>query len=461
MALELVPNASPADSDDEVTQLRIAFQSAQQELRSAPFGVLVLLAGDDRRAVEKTMRSLNLWMDPRNLRIVAFDRPTDDERARPRFWRYWRLLPARGALAVFLGGWTMSSVQDRREESLDRRRFERVLEQVEATERMLAVDGMLILKFWFSRDGRKRGRRHRLLAEARAATDSRLAPWHVVEKGRSRARRAAVARAIVAALRARLAGGRADTTAPPRRGTAPGPRASNVLDAVDLSRRYGKDEYSAKLERWRGDLRRVSRRARRRGIGTVLVFEGWDAAGKGGVIRRLSAGLDPPSYRVVPVAAPSSEERAHHYLWRFWRHLPAAGRVTIFDRSWYGRVLVERVEGFADESEWRRAYDEINEFETALAEDGLLLLKFWLHIDPEEQLRRFRERKEVPYKNYKITEEDWRNRERWDDYRAAVHDMVVRTSRDEAPWVIVPANDKRWARVRVIRTVCRRLRRRL
>jgi polyphosphate kinase 2 (PPK2 family) len=188
---------------------------------------------------------------------------------------------------------------------------------------------------------------------------------------------------------------------------------------------------------------------------------GWDASGKGGAIRRLTEAIDARLSQVVPIAAPTDEERAHHYLWRFWRHIPRAGRVTVFDRSWYGRVLVERVEGFAKEQEWRRAYLEINDFEAQLAEHGILVLKFWIHVAKEEQLRRFEDRKQTAYKQHKITDEDWRNRERWDDYAAAVDEMVVRTSTEAAPWTLVPGNDKKTARVLILKTFSERLERAL
>jgi polyphosphate kinase 2 (PPK2 family) len=187
------------------------------------------------------------------------------------------------------------------------------------------------------------------------------------------------------------------------------------------------------------------------------VFEGWDAAGKGGAIRRVTASLDARTSRVVPIAAPTDEERAQHYLWRFWRHLPRKGLVTIFDRSWYGRVLVERVEGFAAPAEWQRAYREINAFEEQLVEHGIVVVKYWLHVSPEEQLRRFKDREKSPFKSWKLTDEDWRNRERWQDYSRAVNEMVERTSSHLAPWTLVEANDKCFARIKVLDTVCQRL----
>jgi polyphosphate kinase 2 (PPK2 family) len=190
----------------------------------------------------------------------------------------------------------------------------------------------------------------------------------------------------------------------------------------------------------------------------VLVFEGWDAAGKGSAIRRVTQAIDPRLYRVVGIAAPTDEERAQHYLWRFWRHLPRAGFTTIFDRSWYGRVLVERVEGFARVDEWSRAFHEINAFEEELVEHGIVVNKFWLQISPAEQLRRFKERQKVDYKRYKITDEDWRNRKKWGEYQVAVDEMVARCGTEFAPWTIVAANDKRHARIQILKTIVRRLR---
>jgi polyphosphate kinase 2 (PPK2 family) len=233
--------------------------------------------------------------------------------------------------------------------------------------------------------------------------------------------------------------------------------ALTILDKVDLTTKLPKDEYQKSLKKLQTNLNGLSREARREGVSTVLVFEGWDAAGKGGIVRRLTAAIDASLYRIIPVAAPTEEERAHQYLWRFWRHLPRAGQFTIFDRSWYGRVLVERVEGFATEAEWRRAYAEINDFEEQLSEHGIVLLKFWLHIDKDEQLRRFQAREETPFKKYKITEEDYRNREKRNEYELAANDMIERTSTENARWHLIAANDKRSARVNVIRTVCHAL----
>ncbi|HYJ93518.1 MAG TPA: hypothetical protein VEV86_02805, partial [Vicinamibacterales bacterium] len=217
------------------------------------------------------------------------------------------------------------------------------------------------------------------------------------------------------------------------------------------------DAFEKQLAEQHSRLNLLQRRAAKRGVSTILVFEGWDAAGKGGAIRRVTGSFDARDYQVIPIAAPTDEERAHHYLWRFWRHLSRAGRLTIFDRSWYGRVLVERVERFAAEAEYMRGYGEINHFEEQLVNHGILLVKFWIHISKAEQLRRFKDRSGTSYKQWKITDDDWRNRKRWEDYTVAVNDMVERTSTKIAPWTLVEGNDKNFARIRVLRTLAERL----
>ena len=233
----------------------------------------------------------------------------------------------------------------------------------------------------------------------------------------------------------------------------------DALGDVDTSKTVSKDKYKTTLEVLQGRLNRLQREAAADGRALVLVFEGWDAAGKGGAIRRLVGALEPRAYRIYPVAAPTDEERAQHYLWRFWRHVPRAGRVAVFDRSWYGRVLVERVEGFASAAEWGRAYDEINDFERQLTDHGAVVVKYWLHITKAEQERRFKERARSPYKSWKLSEEDWRNRAKWDAYEVAVNEMVARTSTEAAPWHLIAANDKNAARLEVLTVACNALRR--
>jgi len=301
----------------------------------------------------------------------------------------------------------------------------------------------------------------------RTSTDH--APWHIVEGANDHYRALAIGTALRDAIRAGLGrthhpirarrsrGSRSIRSRDPARTIDGIDRKFNVLDNLDLDQRLSDARFHLKVAEQQSRLNLLQRWARQQGVSTIVVIEGWDAAGKGGAIRRVTGALDARDYQVIPIAAPTDEERAHHYLWRFWRHLSRAGRITIFDRSWYGRVLVERVESLATESEWMRAYGEITQFEEQLVAHGILVLKFWLHISKDEQLRRFRERSRTTYKQWKITDEDWRNRARWADYTVAVNDMVARTSTRIAPWTLVEANDKNFARVKVLRTLADRL----
>lgn len=475
---------SKAEYDAVVPDLRVDLVNAQYDLKDAAFGVLVYLVGVDRLGIADTANTLNEWMDARYLATHVFHDPSEEERERPWAWRLWRAIPGKGQIALFFGSGAPPTIRAR---VLDRIDDAEVALRAQNHRRMLdalAADGMLVLKIWIhlsKEDARKRLKKARhdpdlrwrvderdwavleRYDEARPVverylrlTDDPLAPWHLVEGADARWRNVAVATLVRDALRARL-------DAPPAAPSGPGEvlpavgRGHGRLDRVDLDARLEYEVYRERLRKLQEKLHGQSLRALDRKVSTILVFEGWDAAGKGGAIRRVTRALEAGEYRVVPIAAPTPEELAHHYLWRFWRELPRAGRFLIFDRSWYGRVLVERVEQLTPVPVWRRAYEEINDFERQLDEHGIVLAKFWLHLDPDEQLRRFRAREQTPYKKYKITDEDYRNRERWEDYRVAAEEMFARTSTDVAPWTLVAANDKRWARIQILETVTERL----
>ena len=417
-----------------------------------------------------------------------FGKPTEEECERPRFWRYWDNLPAKGKIGLIGGAWSLNAVADRVNGKLGKQEYAQRLQHILQFEKEQADDGALILKFWIhlpQKEMKKRLKASRKdpnrvwwiqdidwaiyehydevakpIEQMIETTNAPHAPWFVVEGTDDRFRDLEVTTTIRNTIQSRLEGesDEAKVEAPPSDATplAASP-APNVLDKVDLSKSLEKADYHQQLEKYRRKLNRVMRDMCRRRQTSVLAFEGWDAAGKGGVIRRITGALPARSYQLVPIAAPTTEQRKYHYLWRFWKHIPRGGRMLIFDRSWYGRVLVERVEHFATESEWRRAFEEINDFERQLVDHGIPVLKFWLHISPDEQLRRFQAREQTEYKKYKITDEDYRNREKWDTYALAVNEMVERTSTDIAPWHLVPAENKRYARIRVLKTVCKAL----
>jgi polyphosphate:AMP phosphotransferase len=351
---------------------------------------------------------------------------------------------------------------------------------------MLVDEGTLILKFWLHLSGRQQKKRfetleekkatrwrvtktdwrnhelysdfHRVAERALRQTSSAEAPWTIIEGYDFRYRNLTLGQALLQAMQHRQQADRAGGGPLPVPPLVPRIDQVNVLRALHLSRSLEKKTYSEQLARWQGRLNRQSRRGRfKKKLSVVVVFEGNDAAGKGGSIRRVTGALDARQYQVVPVSAPTDEESAHPYLWRFWRHLPGRGRLVIFDRSWYGRVLVERVEGFCSEADWMRAYAEINDFEEQLVRNRTLVVKFWLAISKEEQHKRFKEREQTPFKRFKITADDWNNREKGELYEESVCDMIDRTSTEIAPWTLVEANDKYHARVKVLMTLNERI----
>jgi polyphosphate:AMP phosphotransferase len=499
-AAEVGRKLAKSDYKAQVPALRSELLAVQQELRQASFPVIVLFAGVDTAGKGETVNLLNEWMDPRWIVTRGYTEPSSEERERPRLWRYWRDLPPRGRIAMFLSAWYSSPITNRVAGRISTAQFDSLLDQVATFERALTDDGAVIVKFWmhlskaaqkkrlkeFEQDPLQRWRvtktqwKHwamfnKFVSAAdrsirRTSTDQ--APWLIVEGEDERYRTVVVATELLNAIRRGLErnGRSAQSSQNARQKRSKRSHATalerveqqfNVLDNLDLSQQLGDDEFEKEVAKQQSRLNALQRRAGKRGVSTIIVFEGWDAAGKGGAIRRVTASLDARDYQVIPIAAPTDEERSRHYLWRFWRHLSRAGRLTIFDRSWYGRVLVERVEGFATEAEYMRAYGEINHFEEQLASNGILLVKFWIHISQAEQLKRFRDRTRTSYKRWKITDEDWRNRKRWPEYTIAVNDMVARTSTKIAPWVLIEGDDKNFARVKVLRTLVERLEHRL
>jgi polyphosphate:AMP phosphotransferase len=468
-------------------EVRAALLAVQRRIAASPLAPVIVIGGVEGAGKSETVALLHEWMDARGLETNMLFDLTDEERERPEYWRFWRVLPPKGKIGIFFGSWYSRLIVDRVYERLDENAFQRALSRIRGFERMLTLEGVPVLKYWLhlSKRGEKK-RIKQLAADPRARwrldrnarrflkrydefrnvseralreTSLGYAPWTVVEAEDDEYRNLTVAKAVLNALEDALAD--VATAAAQRRGRKPPlpkPARVNVIRRLDLSRSLTTKTYAKRLEAAQADLGRLTRKLAKAKRSLTVVFEGPDAGGKGGAIRRLTRPLSPYLYRVIGIAAPTDEERAHPYLWRFWRALPRRGRMTVYDRSWYGRVLVERIERFARPDEWRRAYAEINAFEEQLAEAGNIIVKFWLAISAEEQLRRFKDRQLTPYKQYKITEEDWRNRAKWDAYEAAACDMVERTSTEYAPWVLVEANDKHWARVKVVETVRDRLR---
>nr|WP_211366427.1 polyphosphate:AMP phosphotransferase [Verticiella sediminum] len=473
-----------AENDDGAREaaLRTELLVQQYELLAREDrAILFVVAGLDGAGKGSAVNLLNEWMDPRHIRTLAFGTPTPEELARPMMWRYWRELPARGRIGIVFGSWYQALFAQAARRARDEEALESMAAAVRRFEAMLVADHVQVVKLWFhlSRDAQrarcarlaanpdtawrvspddlKVAKRFARLREAGerviASTHAEPCPWIVVPSADDRFRAMRTGEVVLAALR----------TPPPAPSFAkPVKVADGRLDNLD----YGdaamkRGAYEKELMHWQARVGRAVRQARFGRRSLVLVFEGKDAAGKGGAIRRVGHALDVRQYRIVPISAPNDIERAHPYLWRFWQHAPTPGRVTIFDRSWYGRVLAERVERFASRRDWMRAYEEIDDFEAQWVAHGAILVKFWLSISDDEQLKRFREREKTAFKNFKITPDDWRNRRKGSQYRRAAADMLAHTDTPHAPWHVIATDDKRTARVQVLRTVAQALERAL
>ncbi len=460
--------------------LRTKLLEVQRQLADARFSTLIVIGGVDKAGKGEVLNRLFEWFDARGLSSYATEEPSGDERERPEYWRYWMALPPKGRIGIFHGAWYKLPIERHASGEISDPEFDGALRRAAAFEKNLVEDGTLVIKLWLhvskkaqrkrleklesSRETKWRvikrdWARHKHYDEFRHTAERAIretstggAPWSVIESGDARFRDVAVAEHVLDRLQKHL-----DSHTPPTKGTAAStdlPDPDTILDTLDLGLALDKKTYEDELMHWQARLSKLGRKVAEKKRGVIMVFEGWDAAGKGGAVRRITRTLDARQYRVIPIAAPTDEERSHHYLWRFWRHLPRLGKFTIYDRSWYGRVLVERVEGFAHESAWKRAYLEINDFEEQLVERGNVMVKYWLHISADEQLARFKARESEPWKQYKIGPDDYRNRAKNNAYESAAEEMVARTSTEYAPWTLVEANDKRYSRVKVLQTLC-------
>jgi polyphosphate:AMP phosphotransferase len=468
-------------------ELAVELGKLQRQSREAGIPILIVFEGWGGGGKGTLINKLIQCLDPRGFKVHSVRPPNEDEALHPFLWRFWVRTPAAGRIAVFDQSWYQPVLRGGKGGPPKEGRLLSLFEDIASFERHLADGGTLILKFFVHISQAEQKKRFKKLDAEKATawrvpvedweenrhyrehfdaanrmlsrTDRGHAPWTIVAGHDERWAVASVLGTVAQALAARLdREGRQAGDSPPEASVsvpASPDAAGSPLATVDLSASIDRDEYEKRLEEAQGRLRLLEHEIYMRRIPVIVLYEGWDAAGKGGNIRRLTRKLDPRGYEVIPVGAPNDVERAHHYLWRFWNALPKAGHMAIFDRSWYGRVLVERVEGFCTEAEWSRAYGEINDFERQVANFGTVIVKFWLHIDGDEQLRRFEARQTTEHKQWKITEEDWRNRERWGDYREAVEEMLLRTSTPSAPWNVIAANSKRHARVACIEAVVR------
>ena len=457
--------------------LHLRLLTAQRRLATQKYGAMIIIGGNDQLAASQFANQLTEWLDSRSVRICAPDENTAELKGRPFLWPYWQAMPGHGQITLVVHDWMSRTALAVAHDEIGGEKLRTRLKSLRQFEEYLAAQGVAVIKVWIDsteKTLRKRWREargteaedwivskdeilltkknhHNTTKKLRGLASGKNLPWKVVLGGETKHRDLQAGLAVVAQLK------QASRRKPCNRVKKPSSRARGLIESATPHPTLDKKGYSAQINKLQNRLGYLTRLAAQRGVSTMLVIEGPDAAGKGGAIRRLCGKLDAAHYRVHPTPAPTPEEKMRPYLWRFWNKTPAPGHLAIFDRSWYGRVMVERVEKFATEAEWARAYGEINDYEARLAETGTIVLKIWINISKEEQLRRFRAREDSPHKRHKMTAEDYRNRRKWDENLRAAEDMITRTDTPHAPWIVVSGNDKRYARVAVLKAACRAL----
>ena len=495
--VDLLKKLSKEEYKEKMSQLETKIGQLQRECKALKIPIMIVFEGFGAAGKGLQIGKLIQSMDPRGFHVYPVKNETEEERMHPFLWRFWIKTPEKGRIAIYDGSWYRRVLIDRFEKRTKEKELPEAFHSINSFEEQLTDDGTVIIKLFLDISKKEQKKRFDKLQKNKETawrvtqgdlernakyneyaammedmlfkTDTDYAPWTIIEATDRRFATVKIYTTVIKAMAdqiEKLARQKNRDTADQE--TEDHMKVSEVareadkelrelqvsiLSKADLSLKYTREEYEAKLDKLQKKIEKLHGELYRRRIPVVLGFEGWDAGGKGGAIKRLTAKMDARGYAVNPTASPNDIEKAHHYLWRFWRVMPKAGHVAIFDRTWYGRVMVERIEGFCTKEEWQRAYKEINDMERDLCDAGAIVIKFWMHIDKDEQERRFKERQENPEKQWKITDEDWRNREKWDQYEDAVNEMLLRTSTDYAPWVVVEGNDKYYARVKVLKTV--------
>lgn len=506
--VDLTKKMSKEEYKRKMDHLEVRLGQLQRQCKELKIPVLIVFEGFGASGKGLQIGYLIQSMDPRGFQVFPIKNDTEEERMHPFMWRFWTKTPERGRIAIFDGSWYRRVLIDRFEKRTKEKDISRAFQSINSFEEQLSDDGNVIVKLFLDIDQKEQKKRFDKLAKNKETawrvtqgdiernarygeyadmmedmlfkTDKDYAPWTIIEATDRRFATVKIYTTVIKAMADQIEKVQRkkeeESTAKDAGETSVSLEASQVareaeeelkelqvsiLSKADLSLRYTQEEYKEKLKKLQKKMEKLHGELYRRRIPVVLGFEGWDAGGKGGAIKRLTQKMDPRGYVVNPTASPNDIEKAHHYLWRFWKAMPKDGHVAIFDRTWYGRVMVERIEGFCTKEEWQRAYKEINGMEKDLHDAGAIVIKFWMHIDKDEQERRFRERQENPEKQWKITDEDWRNREKWDQYEDSVNEMLLRTSTDYAPWVVVEGNDKYYARIKVLSAVVNAIEERL
>ncbi|MEE3468429.1 MAG: phosphate--AMP phosphotransferase [Eubacterium sp.] len=477
--IDLKKKANWSDTDERIGKLEIRIGELQRRCKELGIPIMVLFEGYEASGKGTMIGRMIRALDPRGFQVFPMEKETEEDKMHPYLWRFFTKTPAKGRIHIFDKSWYQGYFADKL-----------TPEEIRQFEKQFVDDGNLIVKFFLAITGKEQKKRLKALEKNKSTkwrvnksdwsenknydeqvlrydtllikTDTHEAPWTVVEAMDRKYATMKILTTLAKSMEAAVKAAEKKTSAPASEDekTSGSMTAmeheefkNGVLAGIDLSKKITDEEYRKKKKELQKRLAILHNKMYLKRVPVVLAFEGWDAGGKGGAIKRITQAIDPRGYEVVPTASPNDIEKAHHYLWRFWEKFPKDGHMAIFDRTWYGRVMVERIEGFATEDEWKRAYAEINNMEAQLVKNGTVVLKFWMHIDKDEQATRFKSRQETPEKQWKITDEDWRNREKWDEYEKAVDEMIVKTSTKGAPWHVIEANDKRFARIKVLEIV--------
>lgn len=506
--VDLSKKMSKEEYKEKMPELVSRLGELQRQCKTLNIPVMIVFEGFGAAGKGLQIGKLIQSLDPRGFEVHAIKRESEEEKMHPFMWRFWTKTPAKGRIAIFDGSWYRKVLIDRFEKNTKKTELPDAYHSICSFEKQLTEDGNVIVKLLLDISKKEQKKRFKKLQKNKETawrvsegdlernerfeeyrsimenmlqkTDTDYAPWTVVEAMDKRFATVKIYSAVIRAMAEQIEKVQQEkakaqavkaiqeknisegiSTMAEEAAKYVNDLQESILANADLSLSYTREEYKEKLKALQKRMEILHGELYRRRIPVVLGFEGWDAGGKGGAIKRLTEKMDSRGYVVNPTASPNDIEKAHHYLWRFWRAMPKDGHIAIFDRTWYGRVMVERIEGFCTKQEWQRAYKEINDMEKDLADAGAIVMKFWMQIDKDEQERRFKARQENPQKQWKITDEDWRNREKWDQYEDAVNEMLLRTSTEYAPWIVVEGNCKYYARVKVLETVVEAVEKRL
>lgn len=482
---EKMPGEDELEARLEEARARLA--AKQMAIKDKRLPVVVLLEGWGAAGKGSVLGKVIKNLDPRFFKVETMSKPEKEEKRKPFLYRHIIRIPEQGKLVFFDGGWMEEVTNEYLRGRMKKKQYRSRIQSIRQFERQLTDNGYLVMKFFFHIDQKEQKKRmDALLADSNSSwrvnkqdlwqnrhydkcmelydqylfdTDLPTAPWYRIDSSNKKWAELQMIEMLDKGIDVALANKK--QAAPILQNTFSLKPMPKLCEISLKDKTLTEESYRSELKACQRRLSELHNELYKRKIPVIIAYEGWDAAGKGGNIKRIASALDPRGYEVHPIASPEPHEKARHYLWRFWNRLPKDGHIAIFDRTWYGRVMVERIEGFCEENDWQRAYNEINEFEKELYDWGAIVIKFWVQIDKDTQLERFTLRQNTPEKQWKLTDEDWRNREKWDIYEGAVDEMLQKTSTTFAPWYVLESNDKRYARIKALHIVIDEIEKRL